>query len=217
MTERDSQGEEEGPDRRLVLVVVGLALVLLAAAAVVFGPQLLGREEGGAPLVSIPAFSGTAESGIGLLGEDPVGLPEAGTLAPDFALNNLDGETVRLSDYRDRPVLLNFWATWCAPCRLEMPELEKAQADYAAIDLAVLTINQEETAEQVRSFYDEVGLTMTALLDSEGEVGAAYGAYFLPSSVFVGPDGVVIAYHRGILSRDQIDAYLSDLVPTEGS
>lgn len=217
MTDQGSQGVDEGPDRRLVLVVVGLALVLLAAVAVVFGPRLLGREAGGAPLVSIPAFSGTAESGIGLLGEDPVGLPEAGALAPDFALNNLDGETVRLSDYRDRPVLLNFWATWCAPCRLEMPELEKAQADYAAIDLAVLTINQEETAEQVRAFYDEVGLTMTALLDSEGEVGAAYGAFFLPSSVFVGPDGRVLAYHRGILSRDQIDAYLGDLAPAEGS
>jgi peroxiredoxin len=210
MTPQDSRDAAEGPDRRLVLVVAGLALVLVAAVIVVFGPRWFGREEG-APLASIPTFRGTAESGIGLLGEDPVGLPEAGTLAPDFALADLEGEIVHLSDYRDRPVLLNFWATWCAPCRLEMPELEKAQADYTDIGLVVLTINQEETAEQVRAFYDEVGLTMTALLDTEGEVGAAYGAYFLPSSVFVGPDGVVLAYHRGILSRDQIDAYLSDL------
>ena len=75
-----------------------------------------------------------------------------------------------------------------------------------------MPINQEETAEQVREFYDEVGLDLPALLDSKAEVGRAYGAFFLPSTVIVGPDGIVSAYHRGIISRDDIDAYLEEVL-----
>ena len=194
-------------DRRLWLIPIGLALLLLAAIAVVFGPRLLGGR--GAALQSIPAFSGTAESG-GILGEAE-GLPEPGETAPDFALPDLAGETVQLSDLGGRPVVLNFWATWCAPCRLEMPELEQAAADYAGRDLAVLTINQDETAEQVGDFFTEVGLTLPALLDAGGKVGVAYGAFFLPTTIIVGPDGIVSAIHRGILSRADLDDYLAAL------
>ena len=118
---------------------------------------------------------------------------------------------MRLSDYLGRPVVLNFWATWCAPCRLEMPELERAAGDYAGRDLAVLTVNQDETAEQVSDFFTEVGLTLPALLDTGGAVGAAYGAFFLPTTVIIGPDGLVSAVHRGILSREELDDYLAAL------
>ncbi|MCW5863276.1 MAG: TlpA family protein disulfide reductase [Anaerolineae bacterium] len=193
-------------DRRLWLIPIGLALLLLAAIAVVFGPRLLGGR--GAALQSIPAFSGTAESG-GILGEAE-GLPEPGETAPDFALPDLAGETVQLSDLGGRPVVLNFWATWCAPCRLEMPMLEQAAADGGDA-LAVLTINQGETAEQVSAFFDEVGLSLPALLDSDSEVGRAYGAVYLPSTFIIGPDGIVSAVHHGILSREELDGYLAAL------
>ncbi len=197
-------------DRRLWLIPIGLALLLVAAVVVVFGPRLLGGR-GTAALQSIPAFSGTAESG-GILGETE-GLPEPGETAPDFALPDLAGETVRLSDLRGRPVVLNFWATWCAPCRIEMPMLEQAAAD-GGDDLAVLVINQGETAEQVGAFFDDVGLSLPALLDSDGEVGRAYGAVYLPSTFIIGPDGIVSAVHHGILSREELDGYLAALAET---
>jgi peroxiredoxin len=207
MTPPEPQSNDKPFDRRLWLLPAGLALLLLAAVVAVFGPRLLGREAG-APLTSIPALEGTPEGGVTSGLED---LPAPGRPAPDFALPDLDGNTVRLSDFGGRPVVLNFWATWCAPCRLEMPELEQAAADYAGRDLAVLTINQDETAEQVGDFFTEVGLTLPALLDAGGKVGVAYGAFFLPTTIIVGPDGIVSAIHRGILSRADLDDYLAAL------
>lgn len=207
MTPPEPQPPDKPFDRRLWLLPAGLAL-LLAAALVVFGPRLLGREEGAA-LSSIPAFDATAEGSAVTSGLED--LPAPGRPAPDFALPDLDGNTVRLSDFSGRPVVLNFWATWCAPCRLEMPELAQAAADYADRDLVVLAINQDETAEQVNDFLTEVGLSLPALLDAGGEVGGAYGAFFLPTTVIVGPDGIVGAVHRGILSRDELDDYLAAL------
>jgi peroxiredoxin len=92
-----------------------------------------------------------------------------------------------------------------------MPELARAAADYADRGLVVLAVNQDETAEQVGSFLTEVGLSLPALLDAGSEVGAAYGAFFLPTTVIIGPDGIVGAVHRGILSREQLDDYLAAL------
>lgn len=195
--------EQQTTDRRLWLIPLGLAVLVVAAAVVVYGPRL--RGEAGAPLESIPPFAGTPESG-GFLSDR---LPEPGQPAPEFELPDLDGNTVALSDFRGQTVILNFWATWCAPCRIEMPELERVSADYADEGVVVLTINQEETAEQVRDFLDEVGLSLPALLDGDGAVGAAYGAFFLPSTVIVDGDGVVSAYHRGIISREEIDGYIA--------
>jgi peroxiredoxin len=208
MTPPEPQPPEKPFDRRLWLLPAGLALLLLAAAVVVFGPRLLGRAEG-EPLVSIPAFDDEAEGNTVTSGLED--LPAPGRPAPEFALPDLDGNTVRLSDFSGRPVVLNFWATWCAPCRLEMPELARAMTDYADRDLMVLAINQDETAEQVDSFLTEVGLSLPALLDAGGEVGAAYGAFFLPTTLIVGPDGIVSAVHRGILSREDLDDYLAAL------
>ena len=108
MTPPEPQPTGKPFDRRLWLLPAGLAL-LLAAVVAVFGPRLLGREAG-APLASIAAFEGTPEGGVTSGLED---LPAPGGAAPDFALPDLDGNTVRLSDFSGRPVVLNFWATWC--------------------------------------------------------------------------------------------------------
>jgi peroxiredoxin len=207
MTPPEPQPTGKAFDRRLWLLPGGLLLLLLAAAVVVFGPRLWGDES--APLVSIPAFDDEAEGNSVTSGLED--LPAPGRAAPEFALPDLDGNTVRLSDFSGRPVVLNFWATWCAPCRLEMPELARAAADYADRGLVVLAVNQDETAEQVGSFLTEVGLSLPALLDAGSEVGAAYGAFFLPTTVIIGPDGIVGAVHRGILSREQLDDYLAAL------
>jgi len=77
----------------------------------------------------------------------------------------------------------------------------------------VLTINEGDSAERVGEFFTEVGLTLPALLDTEGDVGNAYGAFFLPTTVIVAPDGTVAAVHRGMISRDQLDTYLSGINP----
>lgn len=208
------------PVPRGVLIVFGLAALVLAGALLFYAYGRFSDDQtDAAPLESIPAFSGTTESGIASVQTDLDGLPDVGSPAPDFELMTLDGSTMRLSDYAGRPVILNFWATWCAPCRLEMPELQRAQTEFDAIENGpiVLAINEGDSAEQVGEFFDEVGLTMPALLDAEGDVGSTYGAFFLPTTVIIAPDGTVAAVHRGMISRNQLDTYLSGIAPAEGS
>ena len=207
------------PVPRAVLVLFGLAALLLAAALLLYAYGRFDDQAEAEQMESIPAFSGTAESGVAAIQTDLDNLPEVGDPAPDFELATLDGGTARLSDFRGRPVILNFWATWCAPCRLEMPELQRAQTEFDAAGEGpiVLTINEGDSAEQVGEFFAEVGLTLTALLDSEGEVGTTYGAFFLPTTIIIGPDGAVVAVHRGMISRDQLDMYLDGIAPAEGA
>ncbi len=210
------------PAPRALLIAFGLAALLLAGALLYYAyGRLSADSESDALLQSIPAFNSTTESGMTSLQIDPVSVPQAGDPAPDFELATLDGDTFRLSDHRGRPVILNFWATWCAPCRVEMPELQRAQTAFAEAGAddapMILTVNEQETAERVGEFFDEVGLTLPALLDADGDVGATYGAFFLPTTVIVGPDGAVIAVHRGMISRNQLDTYLDAVEPTEGT
>ncbi len=205
--------DKSGPPRWL-LVAFGLAALALAAALLFYAYGRANRSS--APLQSLPAFEGTAESGLAPLAAGGGELVEAGSVAPDFELPDVNGEIVSLSDFAGRPVILNFWATWCAPCRVEMPALQEAQAAYGDGGPVVLTINQEETAERVTEFFDEVGLTLPALLDAEAEVGMAYSAIFLPTTVIVGPDGIVSAVHRGVISREELDGYLGQMAATDG-
>lgn len=209
--------ETPGSKWRLPLILAGLVLFSLALTLLIFGGNWQSSQENSPPLLqSIPSFSGTPESAVVPLDSELAELPAAGSRAPDFALLDLAGDTIRLSDFNNRPVILNFWATWCGPCRVEMPELEQAGIDYADEGLAVLLINQQESPERVRAFAEQLGLTAPTLLDSETQVGRAYGAFFLPSTVFVGPDGVVTAVHRGIISRSQLDSYLVDMGVGDG-
>jgi peroxiredoxin len=213
MTSDQSNPSNDGQLRSVLLLLSGVA-VLVIALVLLFNGDFFSGDPDGASLESLPAFSEPTELGLAASSRN-VPLPVVGDEALDFTLLDLDGNRVTLSELRGRPVLLNFWATWCPPCRLEMPELQQTQQDYEAQNLVVLTINEAESAEQVRDFFDELGLTMPAVLDSDGDVGNAYGAAFLPSTIFINPDGVITAMHRGIISRSQIDGYLLRTLPLE--
>ena len=137
--------------------------------------------------------------------------PEVGAEAPDFVLRDLAGNDVRLSDYRGETVLLNFWATWCGPCRLEMPAIEGRYQAFKEDDFNVLAINFDESEDAVREFRDELGLSFPLLLDPGGNVQHLYRIRGYPSTVFVDPEGVVSIVHIGILTEGQLDQYLLEL------
>jgi thiol-disulfide isomerase/thioredoxin len=94
--------------------------------------------------------------------------------AADFALRDLSGNTVTLDSYRGSPVLLNFWATWCGPCREEMPSMERLHQQLGGQGLTLLAINQKESVAKVAKFMKSYGLTFPALLDMDGRVSSAY-------------------------------------------
>jgi peroxiredoxin len=210
---------------RSTFLVAGFALLGLAMALLIFGNVLFGvssgadENSGDAPILQqVPEFTEpeVGVAGLNSGGGDLGDLIEVGDAADDFSLNDLDGNLVTLSDFRGRPVMLNFWATWCLPCRVEMPELQQALHDYQDENLVVLAINQQESPEAVEEFFEEFDLSLTPLLDSEGTVGQRYRMLNLPGTVFINPDGQITAIHRGILAREQIDEYLAETIPSGG-
>ncbi len=137
--------------------------------------------------------------------------PIVGSLAPEISLNTLSGEKVNLSDFRGKPVLVNFWATWCGPCRIEMPEFQATHQEYGA-DFVILAINA--TAQDngdIDGFVEEMGLTFPILLDEAGDVMDAYQIFGLPTSIFIDREGVIHTIHRGLVNQALIEAMLSDL------
>jgi peroxiredoxin len=130
--------------------------------------------------------SGTSTSGS-------IPAPQQGFLAPDFELQTTTGKTVRLSDLRGQAVLVNLWATWCPPCRAEMPAIEKVYNEYKDDGLIVLAVNMtyQDTPSSIAPFVGEYGLTFPILLDETGSVGTAYQLRSLPSSFFIGRDGII--------------------------
>ena len=196
--------------RNIFIVMGGFFLLGIALALLLFGGPLFDNFTAQTPadLPQIPT------SGEELKSEVPAANTLlAGDQAVEFTLLGLDGEEVSLSDYSGQPVVLNFWATWCAPCRIEMPELQNAFETYQDQDLVVLAINEQEEEQQVQDFFEELGLTFTPLLDSDGNVGRSYGAFGLPSTYFIDRSGEITAVHRGILTEEQIETYLMQILP----
>jgi cytochrome c biogenesis protein CcmG/thiol:disulfide interchange protein DsbE len=132
--------------------------------------------------------------------------------APDFALQTLDGETVRLSDYRGQVVLINTWATWCPPCRDEMPDLEAYYRRRQADGFVVLAVNSQESPGTVAAFLEEHNFTFPVLLDPDGVVTKDYRVYGLPTSFFIGRDGVVRGVWSGRLSPKQLKELVDPLL-----
>jgi peroxiredoxin len=130
--------------------------------------------------------------------------PQIGYTAPDFELTDLEGRMHRLSDLRGQVVLLNFWATWCGPCRIEMPTLQAMHEDYGGADFALLAVAGDlEGAQVVRPFIRRLGLTFPALLDARGDVQDQYFVNALPMSFLLDRHGVVVYKLVGFFDWNQ--------------
>jgi peroxiredoxin len=119
--------------------------------------------------------------------------PREGFAAPDFTLETLEGELISLSDLRGKAVVVNLWASWCPPCRAEMPALQAAyEADRdQGLEIVAVNMTYQDNEEDARRFADDFGLTFTIPLDRDGTVARQYLMRALPSTFFVGPDGVI--------------------------
>jgi thiol-disulfide isomerase/thioredoxin/outer membrane lipoprotein-sorting protein len=118
--------------------------------------------------------------------------------AADFSLSDLEGHAHRLSEERGKVVMLDFWATWCGPCRAQMPAVDKLYQEFKAKGLVVFAVNQRESAEKARAYLARFSYTTTTLLDQDGEVGRQYLVRGIPTLVIVGKDGTIVAHWIGV-------------------
>ena len=133
-------------------------------------------------------------------------LSSNGQMAPDFALESLDGKTVRLSDFHGKAVLLNFWATWCQPCKIEMRWFEQLQKQYGSQGLRVIGIAMDGAGkDEIAEFANNLGVDYLIVLGKE-DIGDAYGGVqFLPATFYVGRDGKVVDKVFGLKGRTEIE------------
>ncbi len=132
-----------------------------------------------------------------------------GGSAPEIALKDLNGEEVRLSDFKEKKVVVNFWATWCKPCREEMPAMEKYHQN-AGDDVVFLAVNTDPLND-VKGFVDEMDLTFPILLDEKDKTSKDYSIVSIPTTFFIDENGVVAKKHIGQLNYEEISNMVNDM------
>jgi peroxiredoxin len=177
---------------------------MLLASAILFGLGI-----GLIVFLGFPAREPTREASSLTVGPGPA--PVVGAPAPDFRLTTPSGESVALSDYLGQAVLLNFWATWCEPCKAEMPLFEQAQQSAGPAGFQVLAVNFDEPPADVQAFQDALGLSFPLLLDPGAVVQRLYRVIGYPTSFWIDRDGRVAAVHVGVMSEQQVNDYLEKL------
>lgn len=129
-------------------------------------------------------------------------------LAPDFTVYDAEGNAYKLSDFRGKPVVFNFWASWCSPCKGEMPDFEEAFKKYGD-DVQFLIINMtdgsRETVESAKSYIDGMGYTFPVFYDTSLEAAYAYGVYAIPATYFVDAEGYCVAYANTMLDLETLE------------
>jgi peroxiredoxin len=191
---------------------LGLLGVAVAAAAGITAYLFLSGDDGdGAPAANGFETGSPTPGTDNDLGPIDPDRPEVGKPAPDFALVDArDGTVRKLSDFRGRPVLVNWYASWCGPCRAEIPEFNAMIAALGEDGILVLGIDYQESASAALSILDELGATYPALLDSDGEVAEHYRVgNRLPSSFFVDAEGVLRAMQIGQVTEERLVEHLA--------
>ena len=200
--------------------LAGLAVIVGSAAAILFAVGILGGQGGGTTGTGIKIEDALVleTSQVAALGELSIE-PKAGSLAPDFEISDFDGSRQRLSDYRGKPVLLNFWATWCIPCQIELPEMQEL-LDRHKDELAIITVNRAEPLDRAENFFrnieklnGEPGISFTVDgMDPDDTLYNEYRGLGMPVSVFIDANGKVVKVFNGLIDLSIMEESLAEAV-----
>jgi peroxiredoxin len=147
-----------------------------------------------------------ALAGCSLPGGSSTASTTPGATAPGFTVQGIDGASHSLPDYRGKVVVLNFWATWCIPCRAEMPDLEHEARVHRSDPVVILGMDWKESAAPVKDFTQGLGVTYPMLLDADGRVYTTYKVGALPTTFIIDANGRLVKSRIGIASRDEIES-----------
>ena len=201
--------------RKRLTTLVALSAVVGSALAALAFVGVLGNQGGGegiedALILNTAAVAGFEQFDVG---------PQAGKLAPDFEISDFDGTRHRLSDFRGQAVYVTFWASWCGPCKAELPDIQELQEAHPD-DLVVVAINRAEPLGRARGFLEDLtrsdGGTGVSFpvngIDPDDSVYDEYRGLGMPVSVFISPDGVVTQVHNGLILLEQMEEALAEAV-----
>jgi len=138
----------------------------------------------------------------------PADLPQVGQIAPDFQYTMPDGSTHMLSQLHGKKVLINFWATWCAPCRSEMPDLQKVLGEVNDASVVVLGVNKAQELKEIAPFADELHISFPLIANPAGDIAGRYAAQNLPTSYFINSDGTIGLKKTGVMNYSFIKTHL---------
>jgi peroxiredoxin len=140
--------------------------------------------------------------------------PQVGLRAPDFALQAMDGKTYRLSELAGRPVLINYWATWCIPCKAELPILQKLNLEYQQKGMVIISVNaiEQDSADKVQGIINQFGMTFPVLLDQGAQFANLYQAMFFPTTVLVDASGVIREINLGDSTEPELRSSLDKVL-----
>lgn len=194
--------------KNLKLIILIAALVALLAGAAVLYDFLRGEVD-----AEQLATQGTQSSETNPSGN---ATEETRIPAPDIVVLNWDGKECKLSDFVGKPVILNFWASWCSPCKSEMPAFEEAYLEYGD-EIHFLMVNCTTSSRETRAraivFIQEQGYTFPVYFDTTGEAASTYGAYSIPLTFFIDAEGYPVAYAQGAIDADVLQQGIDMILP----
>ena len=196
----------------VALTLVGFISILLWQAWVLFrdpDEQVeVANADGETVVLEIRAVDASIETPNG----DALNVSvKQGDLAPNFELSTLTGERVQLADFRGQAIFLNFWASWCGPCRAEMPDIDAVLRKYEDDGLIVLAVNNGEPFGPAKQFIDDLQVNLTVVgLDPSQEIIGRYRIVAMPTSIFIDENGVITRIHAGLATAGQIDQFVQE-------
>ena len=198
------------------LVLVLVLVVLIGGAYVLYGRLSAGAGADNLSVQTPPSAQTPGETGAPQDSAAPEETERPKVEAPDFTAVDADGEEVKLSDYVGKPIVLNFWASWCTPCKSEMPEFNAAWEELDG-EVQFLMVNMtdgaRETVESAREYVEGEGFTFPVLFDTKSEAAIAYSAYSLPTTYFIDAEGYVTARAVGAIDGETLQKGLDLIHP----
>lgn len=206
---------------RITWLLVLILVILIAGAGILYknlgsryAPQQLAAEETPVPQATQTPTEEPAQTQETAEAEKEEEETQQTNAAPDFTVYDAEGNPVQLSEYFGKPLVLNFWASWCGPCKSEMPEFQQAYEEQTEVQFLLVNMTTgRETKADAQALLEQEGYTFPVLFDTDGDAAATYSVYSLPTTYFIDAEGNLTAWARGAIDGETLQKGIDMILP----